>query len=231
MKSKLTLKCTCHRIHTNRFLMDPCKIHKHYYVKTSKKVKPKNKNNSTKRYKTSKQYKTLKHSLLKKKPPLRKITQSQKQTRKVSNTITNKKSKKKTKKVRFSIDLKKGTTDKKEVKEVKMNNTVELDNSVEVGNTVEVDNTVKETKKPKKHNVARGIEPEYDLKKVNIAKLKNKITIIKSCNEDDCQEIKNFINVNICDINTPINELMQFFTSLTKTDQQFIYNKIIRTHN
>ena len=219
MKSKLTLKCTCHRIHTNRFLMDPCKIHKHYYVKTSKKVKPNNKN------KTLKRYKTLKHSLLKKKTPLRKITQSQKQTRKVSNTIPNKKSKKKTKKVRFSIDLKKGTTDKKEVKEVKMNNTVELDNSVEVNNTV------KEKKKPKKHNVARGIEPEYDLKKVNIAKLKNKITIIKSCNEDDCQEIKNFINVNICDINTPINELMQFFTSLSKTDQQFIYNKIIRTHN
>jgi hypothetical protein len=65
---------------------------------------------------------------------------------------------------------------------------------------------------------------------IDLNKFVQAIEKIKECKEDDldnCWEMKNYINVNICSIESDIKEILFYFNYLPHKTQHIVYNKII----
>ena len=65
---------------------------------------------------------------------------------------------------------------------------------------------------------------------IDLNKFVQSIEKIKECKEDDldnCWEMKNYINVNICSIESDIKEILFYFNYLPPKTQHIVYNKII----
>jgi hypothetical protein len=65
---------------------------------------------------------------------------------------------------------------------------------------------------------------------IDLNKFVQSIQKIKECKEDDldnCWEMKNYINVNICSIESDIKEILFYFNYLPQKTQRIVYNKII----
>lgn len=53
---------------------------------------------------------------------------------------------------------------------------------------------------------------------------------IQQCNDsdnDDCREIKNYITLNVCSVNSSINEIMFYYNHLSKSAQKEVYHKVV----
>ena len=51
---------------------------------------------------------------------------------------------------------------------------------------------------------------------------------IQQCNDsEECNEIKNYITLNVCSVNSPVNEIMFYYNHLSKSAQKAVYHKVV----
>jgi hypothetical protein len=69
---------------------------------------------------------------------------------------------------------------------------------------------------------AKGISPS-----INKQEFINSVQKIQQCsNMDQCTEIKNYITVNVCDVNSTNKDILFYLSYLPHSEQQTIYHKV-----
>ena len=69
---------------------------------------------------------------------------------------------------------------------------------------------------------AKGISPS-----INKQEFINAVQKIQQCSDiDQCTEIKNYITVNVCDVNSTNKDILFYLSYLPHSEQQTIYHKV-----
>ena len=62
----------------------------------------------------------------------------------------------------------------------------------------------------------------------NLKPFTDAIEKIQKCdNMEICGEIKNYITLNVCSVNSPINEILFYYTHLPKSTQHKVFSKVV----
>ncbi len=107
-------------------------------------------------------------------------------------------------------------------------------NSKTVGKRRQLTKTKKNVKSYPKQtipkNVAQGIPLTKGISQhINKKELLVALQKIKQCDDmDKCAEIKNYITMNVCDINSTNKDIFFYLSYKSHTDQESIYHKIVQ---